>query len=101
MDAANFAFVIVNTLIPVATSPRVAAVTETCPAGADSLTVMLAVIEVAEFTVKLLINTLGKVSCVIPWTQLVLMPVIVTVRVAPTPAVEGDTLLITAGPGVT
>ena len=50
---------------------------------------ILAVIEVGEFTVKLLITTLGKVSTVTPCCQLVLVPLMVTVRVATLSGVVG------------
>ena len=91
----------VKTLIPVATSPPVVAVTFSSPAGAESLMVMLAVIEVGEFTTGVpLITTFGKVSAVTPCSQLVLMPLMVTDRVAPWPAELAVTLLITAGPGL-
>ena len=63
---------------------------------------MLAVIDVAEFTVKLLTSTPGKLSVVTPCCQFVLMPLICTAgRLLPWPPVLGETLFTTAGPGLT
>jgi len=62
---------------------------------------MFAVIEVADVTVKLLIRAPGNESRVVPCCQWVLVPTMFTGRVAPCPAVAGETLLITAGPGPT
>jgi hypothetical protein len=92
---------IVNPFAIDATSPAVVRVTVCIPNAAAAATVIWAVAEVAPFTVRLFtVIPAPKLAVVVPCTQCVAVPVIVTVAVAFWGVLAGLSEAIAAGPVV-